>query len=295
MDDRKIRSNDFGRLPPLPVSIFLPVVFLSVAASPLCLAADPAPAVPPQPADYLRDAYREDAEKCAFSRADGQPLKLIAEPIMRWANDDSWSGDVFAWTHQGRPEVVGCILSGPGAAGVRYVYHECHLLAEKPIAAANVQDGRRWQSAEGLKIERLDDAPKPADSAAARLVQMRSIARSFTAYMQADGTWELRLLTQPLMRYGDDKSAAADGALFSYVWTKGTDPELILLVECRRDDQEVAWCYAPIRFSNRSLWLKRDGKEIWRAESHREPAGKITTQLYTTAFARSMPDARKPR
>jgi hypothetical protein len=252
------------------------------------------PSGSPRTVDPLREAYREDAEKLAFSRADGQPLTLLKEPVMRWTNDDDWSGDVFAWTHRGRPEVLGCILSGPAASNLRYVYHEFHLLAEKPIASTAIQDGRRWEPAEGLKIERLADAPRPADRASQRLVQMREIARSFKAYMQADGTWELRLLTQPLMRYGDEQTDVIDGALFTYVWTKGTDPELILLLECRRADQELAWCFAPVRFSNRALWLKRNDKDVWRVDEHHEPAGKLSTNVYTTAFARSMADERKP-
>ena len=251
------------------------------------------PSDPAREADPLRQAYRQDAEKCAFSRADGQPLKLLKEPIMRWTNDGDWSGDVFAWTHRGRPEVIGCILSGPGANNLRYIYHEFHLLAEEPIAAATIQDSRRWEPAEGLKIEYLADAPRPADRASARLVQMRELARSFKAYMHAETTWELRLLTQPLMRYGDEQGDVIDGALFAYVWTKGTDPELILLVECRRSDQELAWYFAPARFSNRGVWLKRAEKDVWGVEGHQEPAGKLTTKIYTTAFARSMPDQRK--
>lgn len=272
------------------VSIFLSVIFLSILVS-FASAADE-PASEPRPTDELREAYREDAEKCVFLHdAEGrQPLTLVKEPIMRWTNDGDWSGDVFVWTHEGRPEVIGCILSGPGANHLRYVYHEFHLLAEKPIAPADIQAGRRWQPAEGLKIERLRDAPKPAESASARLVQMRQIARDFKAYMFADGTWELRLLTQPLFRYGDEKSDIIDGALFAYVWTKGTDPEFILLLECRRDEGELAWHFAPVRFSNRGVWLKRADKDVWGVHGHQEPAGKVTTQIYTTAFARSMPD-----
>ncbi|HWB11414.1 MAG TPA: hypothetical protein VG826_19445 [Pirellulales bacterium] len=265
----------------------------------LCVAA-PTAVVAEEPAaagavDYLRQAYRAEAEKCAFLRADGQPLTLLKEPIMRWTNDGDWSGDVFAWTYRGRPEVIGCILSGPGASNLRYIYDEFHLLAEKPIAAATIQDNRRWEPAEGLKVERLADAPKPADRASGRLVQMREMARSFKAYMHAETTWELRLLTQPLMRYGDEQSDVIDGALFAYVWTKGTDPELILLLECRRDDQELAWCFAPARFSNRGVWLKRADKDVWGVEGHQEPVGKLTTKTYTTAFARSMPDKRESR
>ncbi len=247
-------------------------------------AAEPAP----RAADYLRDAYRQDAGKCRFSRADGTPLKLTEKPVMRWANDDDWSGDVFVWSDGELPAVIGCVLSGPFDP-LRYVYHEFHLLADKPIAPADVQDGRRWEPATGLERKPLPSAPAPADSASGRLVQMRKIARSFTAQMEADGRWELRLLPQPLLRYGKEQGDVLDGALFCYVWTKGTDPELVLLLECRRDGGKPTWHYAPVLFTNRALWLKHEDREVWHADPHQEPAGKLATNIYTTAFARSMP------
>jgi hypothetical protein len=78
-------------------------------------------------------------------------------------------------------------------------------------------------------------------------------------------------------------------SLFAYVWTKGTDPEVILLLECRNLEDGPAWCYAPVRFSNREDWLHRGGAEVWRAESHREPADAATDLTYTTAYARTSP------
>jgi hypothetical protein len=240
--------------------------------------------------DPMREAYRADAENYVFYHdADRtQPLVRVEKPIMRWTNDNDWSGDVFAWTHEGRPEVVGCILSGPGAAGFRNVFHEFHLLAVRPIAPADLQTQRRWEPKQALAIEAVSGAPEPAATASARLTQMRRVSRDFTAHMQADGDWELRLLPQPLMRYGDEAREVVDGALFTYVWTKGTDPEVILLLECRRTESGLAWNYAPVRFSNREVWLKHHGQEVWRAEVHREPAGNHTTEPYTTAFARSI-------
>src|SRR4051794_40545295 len=67
--------------------------------------------------DYLRESYHADAAKYAFrsDEASEKDLKFVEKPVMRWANDDDWSGDVYVWTHEGRPEVVGCILSGPGS------------------------------------------------------------------------------------------------------------------------------------------------------------------------------------
>jgi len=280
-----------------------------------CLLAQPAESGPPQRAlptapaerggeaqaepaagalEYVRRQYRDDAEQYVF-QADTerqQTLKLLEKPVLRWATDDDWSGDVFVWMLEGQPSVIGCILSGPGGQTSRNVYDEFHLLAERPIAPVGLQTGRRWEPEGGLARTALADAPRPADSAAGRLVQMRQIARDFSAHMEADGKWELRLLPQPLLRYGDEKtgqSGVIDGALFTWVWSKGTDPELIMLIECRRTDSGPAWHYAPVRFSNRPLWLKHGQREVWRVDSHREPSGGTTTLIYTTAYARSFP------
>lgn len=240
--------------------------------------------------DYLRDNYLADAAKYEFFQEDGRtPLELVKQPIMRWSNDDDWSGDVFVWTHESRPQVVGCILSGPSGQTNRLMFHEFHLLAERPLAPADLHTKRRWQPKEGLKTLPVSGAPQPARSAAGRLAQMREISRGFTAAMEADGEWELRLLPQPLYRFGKGQGDVVDGALFAYVWTKGTDPEVILLIECRKTESGLAWHFAPVRFSNRQVWLKYEGQEVWRVESHREPPGSSSDLLYTTAYARTMP------
>jgi hypothetical protein len=267
------------------------VITLCLLAQPSAGPADPAP---PEKADPVRAEYLADAQKYEFQHdaERKEKLELVEKPVMRWANDDDWSGDVFVWTHAGRPEVIGCILSGPTNQGRRTMFHEFHLLADKPIAPADLQTRRRWQPAEGLAITPVPEAPAPADTPAGRLTQMRQLARDFSAHMQADGSWELRLLPQPLYRYGSeehptDESPAIDGALFTYVWTKGTDPELVLLLECRNVKDKPAWHFAPVRFSNRPLQLEYKGHEVWSVASHQEPAQTNST-LYTTAYARTM-------
>jgi hypothetical protein len=267
---------------------FMPSLLITI-----CLLAQP-PAeandsARPEKTDPVRAEYLADAQKCSFHHdAERQEkLQLVEKPVMRWTSDDDWSGDVFVWTHAGRPEVIGCILSGPPNQGRRTVFHEFHLLADKPIAPVDLQTRRRWQPAEGLGLTPVPEALSPADTAAGRLTQMRQLARDFTAHMEASGNWELRLLPQPLFRYGDDEGAAIDGALFTYVWTKGTDPEVVLLLECRMSEKRPAWHFAPVRFSNRPLKLEYKGKEVWTVASHQEPSQSNTT-AYTTAYARTM-------
>ncbi|HWB14705.1 MAG TPA: hypothetical protein VG826_36110 [Pirellulales bacterium] len=40
------------------------------------------------PTDPLHEIYRDDGEKCSFSTAEGEPLRFVNEPIMRWSTDD---------------------------------------------------------------------------------------------------------------------------------------------------------------------------------------------------------------
>lgn len=216
---------------------------------------------------YLREAsgyeFYLDAEK-------RQKLQLRHEPVMRWTSGGDYHGEVYVWTHQGRAEVVGCIFSGPRGDGGRHIMHEFHSLASQPLVAGE-RRGSGWQPQEiGITLEPIADAPEPAKGAAQRLTQMRDLARRFRAYVARENTtWELRLLPQPVYRYEstDVDSPVVDGAVFAHVWTTGTDPEILLIIEARRTDRGVRWHFAPARFTNREVWVKYQDREIWRAEA----------------------------
>ena len=202
--------------------------------------------------------------------------------MFSWANDDDWSGDVFVWTANGRPQVIGCILSGPGKTE-RPAYHEFHTLSPEPLGPAEMTAKYRG-SQRPASSSRSSKAPRPQRPRAGCLRCVR-ISRDLQAFMEADGKWELRLLPQPLLRYQPAEGRVIDGALFTWVWTKGTDPELIVAVECHRTDKGLEWRYAPVRFSNRELWLKHGDKEIWRVPVHREEGNDHYTGVYTTRYA----------
>lgn len=236
---------------------------------------------PVSDAALLRAAYRMEAERRDFMLADGPKLELADAPVMHWSNYGEWSGDVFVWTLDGRPAVIGGVLSWPSRDREIYNFsQEFHLLAERPIAPTNLENGRRWAPEKGLKREPLAEAPTPAATGRARLVQMRNLARSFKALMEHDGRWELRLLPQPLLRYGNERSDVVDGALFSYVWAKGTDPEVILLLECHRHDATLSWRYAPVLFTTREVWLKHNDREVWHVDRYEDAPGALSTKLY---------------
>ena len=62
-------------------------------------------------------------------------------------------------------------------------------------------------------------------------------------------------------------------------------------MECRKTKDGMYWEYAPVRFSNRELWLKHHEQDVWRGPVHRE-AGSDSDQIYTTRYLETIDDPR---
>jgi hypothetical protein len=212
-------------------------------------------------------AARRAAEAYTIRVGQGQSpaLKLEARPLLQWSNPvlGSFHGSVFLWTDRGRPGVVASIYKKyvpPPHLGVEF-----HSLAPVPVTATR-DGGPEWfPVGPGVEVKPVPGAPAPADSPAARLRQMRALAREFSASKtdRKGVTRDLRLLTQPVYRYpgnGNDPEIV-DGALFAFV--EGTDPELFLLVEARRSAGGTGWQYAPARMNSIALRLAHNGTEVW--------------------------------
>src|SRR5579859_7442544 len=86
---------------------------------------------------------------------------------------------------------------------------------------------------------------------------------------------ELRLLPQPIARYKAPERGVVDGAIFAMVW-KGTDPEILLILEDRTEDAGRAWRFGLARFNFREMWVKRNEREVWRVGVARESDVYIT-------------------
>ena len=78
-------------------------------------------------------------------------------------------------------------------------------------------------------------------------------------------TTELRLLPQPLYRYEPFGGKVLDGGLFSFA--AGTDPEVLLLIEARRENRELIWQYAFARFNYAELSASFKGDRVWRVDA----------------------------
>src|SRR5262249_11129578 len=105
----------------------------------------------------------------------------------------------------------------------------------------------------------------PAATAVGRLSQMRTLAREYTGKVIGweNEQQELRLLTQPVVRYGRPDGPGVDGAMFAYC--KGTNPEILLLLGAVENGKELEWKYAFARMTSRGCEVRRDEKVVWTA------------------------------
>lgn len=192
------------------------------------------------------------------------PLRLVAEPVSRFDNPVSGIADGFAflWTDRGRPAVLlKSYYNAPRESwGRTYV-----SLAARPLELLVEDDHKPWTPpASGISFQPLESAERPADSARARLRQMREIARQFEVIdnwgLKDPTDWQLRLLTAPLYRYEIPEEKVVDGALFAYVLT--TSPEALLLVEARETAAGLEWSYAASRATRFAITFSHRGKKV---------------------------------
>jgi hypothetical protein len=196
-------------------------------------------------------------------------LTLLERATYTWARSGPYGGtygSIYVWTRQGNAEAVACFWRNPGSDGTVSVVHELHSLSPAVLRSLG-KDSDSWQPKAGLKRQLLSEAPLPASSAIGRLQQMRALSRDFTARSVSSRgeRTELRLLPQPLYRYESTNPEVVDGALFAFVCSTGTDPEVFLLLEAIKTPEGPRWHYSAARFSHMDLFLSFRNKEVWQA------------------------------
>jgi hypothetical protein len=215
---------------------------------------------------YLKEV---EAYSLAIGSDPKKELERKKEPVLEWANRNRGRGEtqgtLFLWLRDGRPAAVTCVFSYPHwKLPGRTVAHEFHALdPEKLLVTRDAHN--QWKPEAGLARKELTDAPVPAQTPAARMLQIKKLAAEFTAQSidREKQRLELRLLTTPLYRYPTAKSGAIDGALFALVTDTSTDPEVLLLIEAKETDGKLRFEYACGRFSDLELRVQRKDKEVF--------------------------------
>ncbi len=190
-----------------------------------------------------------------------EDARRLPEPLLRWSQpvrggDD---GALYLWVREGRPVAVVSFFTYKWPSGLRVILHERHSLVTEPIEITwqGRTVGRTSQA--GVTFKPIPNAPAPAETAPARLRQMRALLRGFSANTidEKGSTWPLRPLIQPLYRY----EGKTDGALFTMV--QGTDPEAFLLLEVRGEGKTAHWEYAVTRFTDLEIHVRLENHEVF--------------------------------
>jgi len=188
-----------------------------------------------------------------------QPVQTFEDPVTL-----SQHGSVYLWADQHRPLAIGSFYFQADGARV----DEFQSLATGGELTAEFAGAVVWRpQTPGIKIQPLDDKDEVPATKELRLRTMRDIARRFTASVtdRRAGRLELRLLPQPLHRYQDANSGLVDGAIFSFA--KGTNPEVLLLLEAHSQNGSDRWHFALARMSARGCTVNYKDREIWALSS----------------------------
>jgi hypothetical protein len=194
-------------------------------------------------------------------------LKFGSQPLLRYSDEtrgrDALTNGVLdagVWRlgEQGRPTAIVTIEIYRYREKGALLTYEFVSLAPSPFEMKSVR-GPQWIAPNSeLKMNRLEDAPAPADSPRARLTQMRQLSRRFTAHEElGKDKFECRLLSQPIDRYDDQNAGIQDVALF--VFANGTNPEIGLLLECSAE----RWSYGMFRLGSAALFARFDDKLVF--------------------------------
>jgi hypothetical protein len=197
-------------------------------------------------------------------------LTVASKPLLRYS-DPTRGGvlkgaaanvllDAAVWRlgTEGRPTALVTVEIYQAPDTSRVLAFEFLSLSAAKFALKHKTEKIRWDATgSALTLKELPDAPKPAATAAARLAQMRQLARRFAATERVNKeSIECRLLTQPIDRYQSAAEKIVDGAIFAYA--NGTNPELGVVFESNGE----RWLYGIFRLTSAEARVTLDGRQV---------------------------------
>ena len=213
---------------------------------------------------------------------------LREEPVLKWSDPSVGEihGNVFLWTLGERPAVVGSLFKW--FEPHTHMSHEFHSLSEASLTG-KYAGSEVWRTkAPGVTFATMPEADRPAATSTRRFLQMRELAKGFSATKtERNGNQtQLRLLPQPAFRYASAKDGILDGGLF--VLVQGTDPEVFVLLEARGAGDKAQWMFAATRMNSVGFELRYRDKPAWAVEIM--PWSDVSSHAETyTSFMFKMP------
>lgn len=204
-------------------------------------------------------------------------VRMTSQPVFRWSHPVAKLEDaaLFLWMDEERPVALGTMILHEELG----LFTELQSVTSQSLKAVKFKDTVWEPAGKGCQFSPVPKGPKPAETAAERLTQMKTLSRRFEAqltkappFYSEGSTWQLRLLPKQLVRYGGPTAAAIDGAIF--VFCHDTDPELVLLLEASGEANEAAWHFAFAPLTGWEAKVKCDEKVVWsqpRLQSVNDP------------------------
>lgn len=224
---------------------------------------------------FVDEANREAIEELSVelgSPPKGSRLKANSKPVLNWSQKRNgyYGCKMHVWEQDGRAMALTGTLHWP--SNKQMVYEFINLSPEPMFAEL---DGNLvWNGAQkaAVKWKSLSREAPASKSSRIRLSQMRGLARNFSAraikgapQYEEGSRWELRLVPAPLHRYQPKSGKVVDGAIFSFA--QETDPEVLLLLEARRDEAgELSWYFAAARACAWQLQLDYKKNRVWSVQ-----------------------------
>jgi hypothetical protein len=222
---------------------------------------------PTETAAWKAEMAARWSEVRAFVPMEGErrEIERVTEPIFSYvesAREKGHYGTLWVWGEPGRP--VALLAQGMDIDGPARGFELVSLADDVSVV---MHDGWEWKpEASALDMQEFPTAPSAAENGPARFIQIKSLARKFdVAELLGDGRSQLRLLPTPVHRYDDATRGLIDGAFF--LFAHGTNPEALLVIECRADGDETAWSYGFVPLAAAEVTAQLSGQDVWTKPS----------------------------
>lgn len=240
--------------------------------------------------DWMKQ-YVQETKVTVLGKAE-RKAELQTHAVLRY--DDQVrripDGTMWVWTSNSRPVAFQKVELSLVVKSWTVCFTS---LADEPVEV-EWRDQRSYRTRGTIAFREIPKAEPPADKAAARKFQLRSLARRFNARTlfngSADNTAEQRLLPKPIFEYADHESKLPLGALFGMSGS-GSNPEILLLIEARQaNGGDLRWEFAPVRVTADGVILKIDAQEVWSVPAQRpEPQGFETWTYFFLRDTENLP------
>ncbi|MBS0203342.1 MAG: hypothetical protein JSS49_10615 [Planctomycetes bacterium] len=206
-----------------------------------------------------------------IERTGGDALEFTRQeqPIIRFTTNGIDEGDIFLWTEQGRPALVGQVFRLKNVEDGLWL-HEFQSLSRVPFTLRRAGNELWSPKTKGVEWHTLKTDLVPSESERIRLTQFKQLAREFTGAEQTPGisdgpdlkNFGLTMKPREAFRYQSKPHDVLDGIIFWFTQEENTDPELLLLIEAVPNQKADSWRYALARLSCWPMQINHKGIRV---------------------------------